>query len=201
MSMRAGTMFERIKFFVRYENLSDAKQIIDGMCLDPRIGNYYNNPSFGYGGYCLPKDSKQLLANFTAAPPVPHTLIEAIVETNRNRKDYIAEKIIKLAGFNNNTPDKNDKIIIGIYRLTMKADSDNFRQSSIQGIMKRIKGKGVKVIVYEPTLKADEFYNSDVYHDFESFAKESTIIIANRFEPQLNSVKEKVYTRDIYIKD
>lgn len=199
LAMRVG-FFNELDAYAEVHNL-DAKQIIDGMCLDPRIGNYYNNPSFGYGGYCLPKDSKQLLANFTAAPPVPHTLIEAIVETNRNRKDYIAEKIIKLAGFNNNTPDKNDKIIIGIYRLTMKADSDNFRQSSIQGIMKRIKGKGVKVIVYEPTLKADEFYNSDVYHDFESFAKESTIIIANRFEPQLNSVKEKVYTRDIYIKD
>ena len=199
LAMRVG-FFNELDAYAEVHNL-DAKQIIDGMCLDPRIGNYYNNPSFGYGGYCLPKDSKQLLANFTAAPPVPHTLIEAIVETNRNRKDYIAEKIIKLAGFNNNTPDKNDKIIIGIYRLTMKADSDNFRQSSIQGIMKRIKGKGVKVIVYEPTLKADEFYNSDVYHDFDSFAKESTVIIANRFEPQLDSVKEKVYTRDIYIKD
>mgnify|MGYP003417740870 FL=1 len=169
LAMRVG-FFNELDAYAEVHNL-DAKQIIDGMCLDPRIGNYYNNPSFGYGGYCLPKDSKQLLANFTAAPPVPHTLIEAIVETNRNRKDYIAEKIIKLAGFNNNTPDKNDKIIIGIYRLTMKADSDNFRQSSIQGIMKRIKGKGVKVIVYEPTLKADEFYNSDVYHDFDSFAK------------------------------
>lgn len=199
LAMRVG-FFNELDAYAEIHNL-DAKQIIDGVCLDPRIGNYYNNPSFGYGGYCLPKDSKQLLANFTAAPPTPHSLVEAIVEANRERKDYISEKILKLSGFENSNPKANEKITIGIYRLTMKSNSDNFRQSSIQGVMKRLKGKGVRVVVFEPTLDTDVFFNSKVYHDFKTFADDCTIIIANRFDEQLNNVKEKVYTRDIYIKD
>ncbi len=179
----------------------NAQHIIDGMCSDPRIGNFYNNPSFGYGGYCLPKDSKQLLANFTAAPPSPHHLVEAIVEANRERKDYVAEKVLALSGFKNGANEDNKKITIGIYRLTMKAGSDNFRQSSIQGVMKRIKGRGVNVVVYEPTLKDDEFFGSVVYHDFKTFADKCTFIIANRNNTELDSVREKVYTRDIYKED
>lgn len=179
----------------------NSKQIIDGMCADPRIGNFYNNPSFGYGGYCLPKDTKQLLANFTSAPPSPHHLIESIVEANRERKDYVSEKVLALSGFKNGANEANKKITIGIYRLTMKAGSDNFRQSSIQGVMKRIKGKGVNVVVYEPTLKDTEFFGSKVYHDFKEFADLCTIIIANRNSHELESVKEKVYTRDIYKED
>jgi len=179
----------------------DAKQIIEGMCADPRIGSFYNNPSFGYGGYCLPKDTKQLLANFTNAPQSPHRLVEAIVEANKERKDYIAEKILSLSGFKNEDPENNDKIVIGIYRLTMKANSDNFRQSSIQGVMKRIKGKGVKVVVYEPTLEDEYFFNNKVYKNFETFAADCTIIVANRYESQLDFVKDKVYTRDIFVTD
>jgi UDPglucose 6-dehydrogenase len=179
----------------------NSQHIIDGMCSDPRIGNFYNNPSFGYGGYCLPKDSKQLLANFTSAPPSPHHLIEAIVEANRERKDYVAEKVLALSGFKNGDNEANKKITIGIYRLTMKSGSDNFRQSSIQGVMKRIKGKGINVIVYEPTLKDDEFFGSKVYRDFSEFAEKCTMIIANRNNHELESVKGKVYTRDIYKED
>lgn len=199
LAMRVG-YFNELDAYAEIHGLN-SKQIIDGMCADPRIGNFYNNPSFGYGGYCLPKDSKQLLANFTAAPPAPHHLIEAIVTANTERKDYVAEKVLALSGFKNGANEANKKITIGIYRLTMKAGSDNFRQSSIQGVMKRIKGKGVKVVVYEPTLKDDEFFGSPVYHDFESFAKDCTMIIANRNTNELESVKDKVYTRDIYKED
>ncbi len=196
LAMRVGYINE-LDAYAETHGL-DAKQIIDGMSLDPRIGKVYNNPSFGYGGYCLPKDSKQLLANFTSAPPVYKDLIESIVVTNRSRKDYISERILDLSGFVNGHDEENEKITIGIYRLTMKADSDNFRQSSIQGIMKRIKGKGVNVVVYEPKLKDKEFYNSRVVKDFKQFCDESTLIVANRYTSELDIVKEKVYTRDIY---
>lgn len=165
----------------------DAKQIIDGVGLDPRIGSHYNNPSFGYGGYCLPKDTKQLLANYDQ---VPNNIIGAIVDSNRTRKDFIADQIIA----------KNPKKV-GIYRLTMKANSDNFRYSSIQGIMKRIKAKGIEVVVYEPTLEADNFYNSKVIKDFNEFKKISDVIVTNRFELELEDVSEKVYTRDIFKRD
>lgn len=197
LAMRVG-YFNELDSYAEIHNLN-ASNIIDGICSDPRIGDFYKNPSFGYGGYCLPKDTKQLLANFQAAPPAPHHLIEAIVESNSERKDYIAETIIKKVGFVDGG--KNDNIIIGVYRLTMKANSDNFRQSSIQGIMKRIKGKGIKVIVYEPTLEDKEFFNSEVVNDLNDFCSRSTLIIANRYSNELDGVKEKVYTRDIYIKD
>jgi len=189
--------FNELDMFAETHGL-DAKEIIDGICLDPRIGAFYNNPSFGYGGYCLPKDSKQLLANFVAAPPVYKDLIEAIVSTNRVRKDYIFERILELSGFKNGEDSENKKITIGVYRLTMKTDSDNFRQSSIQGVMKRIKGKGIRVVVYEPALREDEFYNSRVIKNFEEFCNMCTLIIANRYSSELDIVKEKVYTRDIY---
>lgn len=165
----------------------DAKQIIDGVGLDPRIGSHYNNPSFGYGGYCLPKDTKQLLANYDQ---VPNNIIGAIVDSNTTRKDFIADQIIA----------KNPKKV-GIYRLTMKANSDNFRYSSIQGIMKRIKAKGIEVVVYEPTLEADDFYNSKVIKAFKDFKEMSDVIVTNRFEPELEDVSEKVYTRDIFKRD